>query len=123
MKNHLVLRKRSDVLAWSVSATMASPATPSAAYAMINMDEAQKIVLANTEALPLVTVELQDALGLVLGEHAVAKDNLPPFPASIKVRNAEFLDPLAQNLSIVFSHSPSAQSRSPDINLVHSFFV
>lgn len=69
---------------------MAAPATPSAAYGMISMDEAQKIVLDNTSTLPLVSVELQDALGLILGENVIAKDCLPPFPASIKVGNPGF---------------------------------
>lgn len=121
MKNHLFLRKRPDVLAHGNCEAKASPATPSAAYEMISMDEAQNIVLANIEVLPLVTVELQDALGLVLGNMQ--------WPRTTSLRSQLPLTPGMLNFSSGwlgnfhrFTHSPSRQSRSADINLVASSF-
>ena len=61
------------------------PATPAALYKMIPIPEAQKIVLAETHANPVVQLPLLEALGATLAEDVKAKDNLPPFPASIKV--------------------------------------
>lgn len=53
---------------------------------MISIPEAQDIVLSHTETLGPVTVSLSAALGHTLAEDVHARDNLPPFPASIKVR-------------------------------------
>lgn len=64
---------------------MAGPATPSAAYGMISIAEAQEIVLHNSETLSVVEASLTEALGLVVAEDVFAKEPLPAFPASIKV--------------------------------------
>lgn len=53
-------------------------------YPLLDVDTAQKIVLENTEVLGTETVKFTEALGRVLAEDVVAKDPLPPFPASIK---------------------------------------
>lgn len=53
-------------------------------YAMVAVDEAQAIVLGQTQSLTPQTVKLADALGMVLAEPVVAHDPLPPFPASVK---------------------------------------
>ncbi len=37
--------------------------------------------------LDIETVSFTDAIGRILAEDVVAKDPLPPFPASIKVKN------------------------------------
>lgn len=62
-----------------------APATPSALYTMINIPEAQHIVLAETQALPSVRASLSEAVGAVLAEDINAPEDVPPFPASIKV--------------------------------------
>ncbi len=61
------------------------PATPSALYKMISIPEAQEIVLSETQPLPSVSVDLAEAVGSVLAENVQAPENVPPFPASIKV--------------------------------------
>lgn len=61
------------------------PATPSALYKMISIPEAQKIVLAETERLPSVSIPLSEAQGRILAEDVQAQEDVPPFPASIKV--------------------------------------
>ena len=61
------------------------PATPSALYEMISIPEAQRIVLAESEALPSITASLSEAVGAILAEDVQAPENVPPFPASIKV--------------------------------------
>ena len=61
------------------------PATPSAQYEMISIPEAQRIVLAETEALPSITASLSEAVGAILAEDVQAPEDVPPFPASIKV--------------------------------------
>ncbi len=62
------------------------PATPSALYKMISIPEAQELVLSETQPLPSVSVDLAEAVGSVLAENVQAPENVPPFPASIKVR-------------------------------------
>eukprot|EP00879_Flechtneria_rotunda_P011488 GHRR01012001.1.p1 GENE.GHRR01012001.1~~GHRR01012001.1.p1 ORF type:complete len:319 (+),score=94.00 GHRR01012001.1:795-1751(+) len=54
-----------------------------ARYKMISIPEAQSIVLEKTSVLPAEIVPLADAVGRILAETITAKDNLPPFPASI----------------------------------------
>lgn len=54
-------------------------------YRMIPIPEAQQIVLDRTWSLPPETVPLMQALGRTLASPVVARDSLPPFPASIKV--------------------------------------
>lgn len=61
------------------------PATPAAFYKMIPIPEAQEIVLRETHVNDIVTIPIHEALGFVLAESVTAKDDLPPFPASIKV--------------------------------------
>ncbi len=63
------------------------PATPSALYKMISIPEAQELVLSETQPLPSVSVDLAEAVGSVLAENVQAPENVPPFPASIKVRS------------------------------------
>ena len=70
------------------------PATPSALYKMISIPEAQEIVLSETQPLPSVSVGFVDAVGSVLAENVQAPENVPPFPASIKVRSTS--QPLSQ---------------------------
>jgi hypothetical protein len=57
----------------------------SSAYKMISVPLAQKTVLDNTWVLPSESVPLMEALGRTLAMPVVARDSLPPFPASIKV--------------------------------------
>ena len=61
------------------------PATPSALYKMISIPEAQDAVLAETQSLPSTSVGLADADGHILAEDVKAPEDVPPFPASIKV--------------------------------------
>lgn len=56
---------------------------------MIPIPEAQEIVLKNTNVLASELVPLEEAVGRVLADTVTAKDDLPPFPASIKVRNGK----------------------------------
>jgi len=53
---------------------------------MIGIPEAQDTVLEHTPVLASEQVPLQEALGRVLADTVTATDDLPPFPASIKVR-------------------------------------
>lgn len=62
------------------------PATPSALYKMISIPEAQQTVLSETTRLPSVSVTLSEAQGCILAEDVQAPEDVPPFPASIKVR-------------------------------------
>ena len=62
-----------------------SPATPAALYKMISIPEAQSIVLMETQPLETRSTALQNAIGKILAADVHARDNLPPFPASIKV--------------------------------------
>lgn len=59
-----------------------------ARYKMISIPEALSTVLQHTPVLEAETVSLQGALGRILAAPVTAKDDLPPFPASIKVRNS-----------------------------------
>jgi hypothetical protein len=56
-----------------------------ARYKMISIPEAQATVLQHTPVLESEQVPLAAALGRVLAETVTARDNLPPFPASIMV--------------------------------------
>lgn len=62
-----------------------NPATPAAMYKMVPIPEAQEIVLRETCANEIIEVPLHQGLGSVLARDVLAKDDLPPFPASIKV--------------------------------------
>lgn len=68
-----------------LSMTGQGPATPSALYNMISIPEAQSIVLAETQALPSTSANLSNAVGAILAEDVHAPEDVPPFPASIKV--------------------------------------
>lgn len=59
-----------------------------ARYKMISIPEALDTVLQHTPVLATETVSLQSALGRVLAGTVTARDALPPFPASIKVRRS-----------------------------------
>ena len=54
-------------------------------YRMVSIAEAQETVLKAISPLPSVSVGLSDAVGYILGEDVIAREPLPPFPASIKV--------------------------------------
>lgn len=56
-----------------------------ASYSYITIPEAQDIVLNNTPLLGTEKVDLSDACGRIVSETVIATDDLPPFPASIKV--------------------------------------
>nr|CAD7427521.1 unnamed protein product [Timema monikensis] len=53
-------------------------------YPLLDVDTAQRIVLEHAELIGTETVKFKEALGRVLAENVLAKDPLPPFPASIK---------------------------------------
>jgi gephyrin len=54
---------------------------------MISIPEAQATVLAHTPVLGIEAVPLAEAVGRTLARGVTARDSLPPFPASIKVRS------------------------------------
>lgn len=58
----------------------------SAQYKMISIPEAVATALQHTPVLGAERVALADAVGRVLAAPVTARDSLPPFPASIKVR-------------------------------------
>lgn len=60
----------------------------SSPYKMISIPEAQAIVLGNTLVLGSEEIPLSHSEGRNLSESVTAKDDLPPFPASIKVPTA-----------------------------------
>jgi hypothetical protein len=53
-------------------------------YKMISIPEAQNTVMEHTMVLPAQEIGLIEALGKTLAQPIVARDSLPPFPASIK---------------------------------------
>jgi gephyrin len=55
-------------------------------YKMISIPEAQEAVLAVTPVLGPEEAPLGSAVGRILAQSVSARDSLPPFPASIKVR-------------------------------------
>lgn len=59
--------------------------TTHSAYPLVSVVHAQQIVEKHAVALPSEEVGLQEALGRVLAQTVLASDDLPPFPASIKV--------------------------------------
>ncbi|BDA47114.1 Gephyrin [Coccomyxa sp. Obi] len=59
-------------------------ATTANMYRMVSIAEAQETVLKAIGPLPVTSVGLSDANGHVLGEDVIAREPLPPFPASIK---------------------------------------
>lgn len=60
-------------------------------YKMISIPEAQGIVLQHTPVLEKEVIPLHAGVGRVLAETVTARDNLPPFPASIMVGRAAVL--------------------------------
>lgn len=67
---------------------MAAPATPAAFYKMLGVPEAQELILAETAALPPVTLPFTAALHHTLAADVAAAEPVPGFRASIKVRGA-----------------------------------
>jgi len=63
---------------------MSGPATPAAAFKMIEVNEALEIVLSHTEALPVEVVPFQAALKRNLAEDVRAAEPVPGYRASIK---------------------------------------
>ncbi len=59
-------------------------ATTANMYRMVSIAEAQETVLKAISPLPVMSVGLVDAMGYVLGKNVIAREPLPPFPASIK---------------------------------------
>ncbi len=55
-------------------------------YPMVSMETALALILDQAAALPTTVVALDNALGTVLAVPVIARDPLPPFPASVKVR-------------------------------------
>jgi hypothetical protein len=55
-------------------------------YPLVSVADAQQIIEKQSVSLKSEEVGLQDALGRVLAQPVLARDDLPPFPASIKVR-------------------------------------
>ncbi|XP_042227810.1 gephyrin-like [Homarus americanus] len=53
-------------------------------YPMISVSEALSTVLSHAEQCANKTLPMQESLGFVLAQNIIAKDPLPPFPASIK---------------------------------------
>ena len=53
---------------------------------MVSMETALALILDQAAALPTTVVALDNALGTVLAVPVIARDPLPPFPASVKVR-------------------------------------
>ncbi len=53
-------------------------------YPMLPVAEALDIVLAQAQPLPPQSVDLEEAHGHILAQDIVARDALPPFPASVK---------------------------------------
>lgn len=53
-------------------------------YPMLSVEDALALVLAQAAPLPMVTVDLSDALGAVLARPVHAREPLPPFAASVK---------------------------------------
>ncbi|TSW08322.1 Gephyrin [Bagarius yarrelli] len=53
-------------------------------YPLTSMDKAFITVLEMASVLPIETVNYKDGMSRVLSEDVYAKDNLPPFPASVK---------------------------------------
>lgn len=54
-------------------------------YPLVSVAHAQEVVARESQTLPAEEVDLSKAAGRVLAETVTAKDDLPPFPASIKV--------------------------------------
>lgn len=54
-------------------------------YPLVSVADAQEVVTRESQTLPAEEVDLSQAAGRVLAETVTAKDDLPPFPASIKV--------------------------------------
>ena len=55
-------------------------------YELMPVNDVIGVIQEYTRVLPSHQVDLADALGAVLAEDVVAADDLPPFPASIKVQ-------------------------------------
>lgn len=53
-------------------------------YPMLPIADALEIVLAHAQPLPSTLVDLDAAGGLILAEPVIAREPLPPFPASVK---------------------------------------
>lgn len=89
---------------------MEGPATPSAAYQMISVQEALNIVLNNTSPLPSVKMRFQEARGHVLAEDVLAKEPVPKYRASIKDGYAVVSADGVGEYEVV-SHSHAGQSQ------------
>ena len=53
-------------------------------YPMITVKQAQEIILSHAKVLPAEEIKFNKGTSRILAENIVAKDPLPPFPASIK---------------------------------------
>ena len=65
------------------------PKTPEAGYKWVSIPEAQQTVLQEAVVLSSTVVDLQKAAGRVLAADVIAREPLPPFPSSIKVRQCK----------------------------------
>ncbi len=59
-------------------------ARPESPYPMLPVPEALEVVLGQARPLPVQTVALAQALGYILAADVIAREPLPPFPASVK---------------------------------------
>ena len=85
------------------------PRTPEAGYKWVSIPEAQQTILAETAALAQVSVPLAQATGKVLASDVIAREPLPPFPASIKV--------LKTVCSLPSKHSPQLSRTSRELQI------
>lgn len=87
---------------------------------MITAEEALRFVLDAAQRLEPISVPIDGALGRVLAEDVRACDPLPPYPASIKVRQSEhgwsffffLLFPLPLSLRILSFYIPVLQNKA-----------
>ena len=103
----------------SYSASMASN------YAMIPIPQAQRTVLDHTWVLPPETVPLMHALGRTLAAPVVARDALPPFPASIKARLGCMGCPLTRckRYKRCMAATPQVGDQDPQTQWCDSFII
>ena len=91
-------------------------------YAMIPIPQAQRTVLDHTWVLPPETVPLMHALGRTLAAPVVARDALPPFPASIKARLGYMGCPLTR-CKRCMAADPQVGDQDPQTQQCYSFII
>jgi gephyrin len=66
---------------------MAQPVRTKSSYPLVSVEHAQSVILEETTDRAVEEVLLAECLGRTLAEDVTARDDLPPFPASIKARS------------------------------------